>query len=107
MELPLYYDKMRAEVKRLGEEFPIIVSLESGSGRKPGQLTEVKKENAARLLVQGLAKLATPEEAAAFRQAQAEMVSKAAEELAASKIPLSLLPTAMLDNLKRAAKLKG
>ena len=106
MDLILYYNKIRGEEKVITEEFPVIVSNETGDGGKAGHLTEVPKSVAARMIVQGLARLAPPEAVQAFRAAQATAVRSVEELAAAGRVQLSVMPTADFERLKNAAKLQ-
>ena len=106
MDLILYYSKIRGEEKAITEEFPVIVSNETGDGGKAGHLTEVPKSVAARMIVQGLARLAPAEAAQAFRAEQAAAVRIVEELAAAGRVQLSVMPTADFERLKNAAKLQ-
>ncbi len=107
MDLRAYYQKIKDHVAAIAEEYPIVVSLNTGDGGTAGQHTEVTKPVAARLLVQGLARLAEAAEAAVFRQLQAEAVRKAQELAAAAKVQISVVSTADLEKLKGTAQPKG
>ncbi len=68
MDLRSYYKKVRdAEAELKGEEV-VLVSLETTEGGKPGVYTEAPRGVAARLIAEGRARVATAEEAAAFRE---------------------------------------
>src|SRR4051794_29643251 len=107
MDLTLYYNSIREQESRIAEEFPVIVSNETGDGGKPGQLTEAPKAVAARMIVQGLARLAPAEQAEAFRLSQQAAVREIKEQAAVGRVQLSVMPTADLEMLKSAAKLRG
>jgi hypothetical protein len=62
MDLKAYYEKIHALEAKIGEEFPVIMSLV-----REGVATEVTRFVAAKMVVEGTARLATPEEARAFR----------------------------------------
>ena len=107
MDLILYYSKIREQESGIEEEFPVIISKQTGDGGKAGHPTEVPKAVAARMIVQGLARLGSQQESEAFRKAQLAAVHKAEELAAAGRVQLSVMPTADLERLKSAAKLKG
>jgi hypothetical protein len=77
-----------------------VVSRETGDGGKAGVCTEVPADVAAKMMVDGTAALASTEVAAAFRRVQAEAKDQADREMAATKVPLSLIPTAELNRLR-------
>src|SRR4051794_41412220 len=58
-------------------DFPLIVSHETGSGGRAGQVAEVARSVAARFIVQGLARLAKHDESKIFRDAQAKAKAEA------------------------------
>ena len=104
MDLRLYYEKLRAMESKLVEEFPIIVSNETGDGGKDGTKTEVPRRIAAKLLVDGAARLASKEEMKAFREFLAESKRVAEQISAAARLQLTVLSTTELDRLKTAAR---
>jgi hypothetical protein len=76
MDLRRYFRKLREVETELSEQYPMIVSLETPDGGKPGQVSEVAREIAAKLIVEGKAALAGESEREAYRKQQAN--SKAA-----------------------------
>lgn len=66
MDLRALYRKIRQEEERIAEPHVIVVSEQTPDGGKAGVKTEVTRSAAARLIVEGRAKLATPEEAAEY-----------------------------------------
>jgi hypothetical protein len=107
MDLRLYYQKIRDFETKIGEEFPIIVSHETSNGGIPGSHTEVRKSLAAKMIVEGMARLATPAEAKVFRDAQAEAKDAVDQMLAAAKVQVAVVPALELERLRTAAKSKG
>lgn len=101
MDLKSYYQKIRNERSKITDEFPIVVSNETPDGGKGGALTEVTRELAAKLLVDGTARLATGVEATEFRQRQADMRKAADDERAASKVQVTLVPRELLETLRK------
>ncbi len=104
MDLKLYYQKIREAESKITEAFPIVVSNETADGGKPGVPTEVTPGIAARMLVEGAVRLATAQEAQAFRAAQAEAKRVADQEAAAAKVQFTVLSTAELNKLKGVSK---
>jgi hypothetical protein len=106
MDLRQYYQKIRDVESKLLEEFPIVVSKETPDGGKDGTLTEVPKRLAAKLIVDGVARLANAEQTTAFKAAQSA-AQKAAEALAAaSKVQVTVLASSELERLKNAVSSK-
>lgn len=79
MDVKQYYRKIREVEATLGEAFPMLVSLETGDGGKAGVVSEVSRPQAAVLLVEGRAMLASEEQKEQHRRRQAA-ARKAAEE---------------------------
>jgi len=104
MDLRIYYQKIRDMESSITEAFPVVVSNETADGGKPGVLTEVTPGIAAKMLVENVARLATAEEAKAFRAVQAEAKRVADQEAAAAKVQFTVLSTTELNKLKGSAK---
>ena len=100
MDLRLYYQKTRDKEAEITEAFPIVVSNETEDGGKAGVLTEVTPGIAARMLVAGVARLATAPEANAFRAAQVEAKRVADQATAAAKVQFTVVSTTELNQLK-------
>ncbi|MBV9503810.1 MAG: hypothetical protein JO323_02270 [Acidobacteriia bacterium] len=62
MNLRGYYKRLRETESAIEEPFPVIVSLATPDGGKAGQRTEVSRALAARMITDGLARLATSDE---------------------------------------------
>jgi hypothetical protein len=86
MDLRLYYQKIRDEEARIAEEFPIVVSNESADGGKGGTKTEVPRRIAAKMVVEGLARVASTDEMIAYRAFLAEAKRVADQGRAAAKV---------------------
>jgi len=101
MDLKIYYQKIRNQRNTIRDEFPIVVSNETPDGGKSGALTEVPRDLAAKLLVDGAARLANDVETAEFRQAQADMRKAVEDERAASRVQVTLVPRELLESLRK------
>jgi hypothetical protein len=99
MDLRLYYQRIRDKESEITEAFPIVVSNETADGGKPGVLTEVTPGIAAKMVVDGVARLATAQEAKTFRAAQVE-AKRVADQAAAGKVQFTVVSTTELNNLK-------
>jgi len=104
MDLRAYYQKIRDLESKIVEEFVVVVSLDTADGGKAGALTEVSRGTAARMTVDGVALLASAEEAAQFRAQQAEAALAAEQKAAAGQVHLSVVPTSELNQLKSAVR---
>jgi len=104
MDLRSYYDKIRVIEQTIMEIFALVVSLQTNDGGKAGTLTEVPRKLAAKMVVDGSARLATEAEANDFRTKQAEAARAAEEKAAAEKVQLSVVPTDELNRLTEAVR---
>jgi hypothetical protein len=103
MDLKHYYQKIRGIEAKIVDEFPLVVSRETPDGGKEGTKTEVPKRLAAKLIVDGLARLANEAEKAAFQSAQAEAIRVAEQLAAAAKVQVTVLASSELERLRKAA----
>jgi hypothetical protein len=91
MDLRQFYRKIRDTESTIPEKYPLVASLATEDGGKAGLIAEVPRYQAARMIVEGKARLATEEEKQAHQE-NLLAVQKAAEELeAARRFHLGLL----------------
>jgi len=107
MDLRLYYQKIRETSSKITEAFPVVVSKESTDGGKDGILSEVTRAVAARMLVEGSARLATAGETDAFHQKHTEARRAAEQAAAAARVQLTVLTTDELHTLRELTPSKG
>ena len=70
MGLQNYYRKLRDIEAAIKAPFVCVTSLETPDGGKPGVISEVTRQQAAKLIVEGRATLSSTEEEQAFFQKQ-------------------------------------
>lgn len=104
MDLRAFYRRLREVEATIAEEYPIVVSRETPDGGRGGVRSEVRREVAARLIVEGRARLATAEEAAEFREQAADAKRLAEQQAAASRVQLTVVSEAELRALKSALR---
>ena len=102
MDLRVYYQKIREVEAKIDDEFPVVMSRETGDGGREGTLTEVPRRIAAKMIVEGTAQVVSPEQKQAFLDAQAEARRLANQLAAASQMRLTVLSSSELDKLKGA-----
>jgi hypothetical protein len=107
MNLKMYYDKIREWEARIGEEFVVLASLETPDGGRIGVKTEAGKRTAARMIVEGRARLATPAEAEEFRQEQAAAKAESERAAAAARVQVAVVSGPELEKLKGGSKAKA
>lgn len=68
MDLKNYFSRMRLLEQSLPGEYVTIVSTETGDGGRPGVITEVPRELAARMIIDMRARVASEEELRELRR---------------------------------------
>jgi hypothetical protein len=104
MDLRAYYQKIRETEGRFVDEFPVLVSCQTQDGGKAGVCTEVSRALAAKMLVEGMAREATPDELRSFRRAQAEAKRMADEAEAAKTLQFKVVS---VDEVRKLTNAKG
>ena len=92
MDLKFYYQNIRDEEAKISDPFPVVVSTDTEDGGKPGMQTEVTRALAAKMIVDGRARLATTDETNAFRKTKAEAKAKADQAAEAAKLQFTVVP---------------
>jgi hypothetical protein len=96
VDLKHYFRKIREIEATITEPQTFVTSLETADGGKPGIVTEVKRELAAKMIVEGRAVLATDEEKERFLQRQAAARIAAQKAEAARKLQVTIVSDADL-----------
>ena len=105
MEIRAYYQKLRQAEATLTEAHAVMVSLATPDGGRAGVLTETPKAVAAKLIVDGGARVATPEEAAEFREQMTKARLLAEQAAAASRIQVTVVSQSQEEAKKSKAEL--
>ena len=92
MDLRAYYKNVRETEAAMPAPQVVLVSLATPDGGKPGALTEVPTPIAARMVVEGTARQATPEEAANFHAQHAANRQAAEEAAQAARLQVVVVP---------------
>ena len=100
MDLRVFYQKIRQIEASLAEADVIVMSRETADGGRAGVPSEVSRAVAARMIVEGKARLATSDEAKAFRASVAEAKRVADQAATAGKVQITLISDADLQALK-------
>jgi hypothetical protein len=104
MNLKSYYQRIRDVEHSLTTPFAVVVSHETPDGGKDGLLTEVSSQLAARMIADGRAHLANDEAVRDFQQKKADAKRTADEEAIASKMQVTIVPSAELRKANRSIK---
>ena len=106
MDLKEYYGKIRETAEGLPGDFVVIVSLKTPDGGKEGVRTEVDRQQAARMIVDGRARAATTEEAAQFHTGQRDAIKKAQEDEQRKRVHVTIIPDEDLAALRKGSSKK-
>ena len=104
MDLGVYYQKIRDVEASIQIPFPVVISQETADGGKAGVFVEVTRRNAARMIVDGTAKLASPEQTTTFQQQQEKARQMAEQAAAAAKVQIAVLSADELTKLHSESK---
>ena len=104
MDLRVFFQKLRKIEQEIVEPHVVVVSEETPDGGRAGQLTEVSRSNAARLILEGHAHLATAEQTAKFRSAARKAVEEAEQRMIAEKVQVTVVSEADLRAMKSATR---
>jgi protein-disulfide isomerase-like protein with CxxC motif len=104
MDLQVYFRKIRATEESLQDASPLLVSLETQDGGREGVRTEVPRRIAARMIVEGAARLATADEARDFQEQKAEAKRQADQLAAASRMQFTVISPNEMRKLKGGAQ---
>lgn len=104
MDLRLFYQKLRKIEQEITEPHVVVVSNETPDGGRAGQKSEVARAVAAKLIVEGRARLASAGEVTEFR-AGVELARQDAEQKAmAQKIQVNVVSEADFRAIKSASR---
>ncbi len=92
MDLKVYYQKIQEIEGGIAGPDAVVVSLETQDGGRPGVKSEVPKRLAAKLVVEGKARLASKEEQEEYRHQVQEATKKAKELAEARKMRVAIIP---------------
>lgn len=102
MDLKKYYRKIRELVAMIEDEFPVVKSLATEAGGRGGKLTETTKSVAARMVVDGVAELASAAEAAEFRRMAEETRRREEERRRGEQVQFHVLSESDLKAMMKA-----
>ena len=94
MDLRLFYQKLRKIEQEIADPHVVVVSNETPDGGRAGQKSEVSRSGAAKLVVEGKARLATLEEANEYRNLIDQALQAAEQRNLAQKIQVNVVSEA-------------
>jgi len=99
-----FYRKIRQLEKEIEGDHVVVVSNETPDGGVGGRTTNVAKAVAARMVVEGKARLATPEESAQYHAETARAIDAARKRELLGKAQVRLLSDGDVEALRNALK---
>jgi len=94
MDLRMFYQKLRKVEQEIADPHVVVVSNETPDGGRAGQKSEVSRNMAAKLVVEGKARLASPQEGAEFRSVIEQGRQEAEQRALAQKIQVNVVSEA-------------
>ena len=104
MDLRQFYHKLNIIEQEIAEPHVVVVTHETTDGGRAGHKVEVSRRNAARLILEGRAHLATVEEAAGYRNDIQQALQVAQQRAATERVQMNLISDADLRALKSAIR---
>ena len=101
MDLKGYYQKIRALERTFEAVFAVIVSMETADGGKAGVRTEVPAQIAARMIVEGIARIATEQEAKEFHEQKTDAKRVVDQSDASRRMQVTVVSESDLRTAKR------
>jgi len=95
---------LRKIEQEIADVHVVVVSHETPDGGRAGQLTEVPRGVAARLILEGFAHLATAEESAKFRSDARKALDEAQQRQLAEKVQVNVISDADLRAMKNSLR---
>jgi len=98
VDVKQYYRKMREIEATLHDAYPLVISLETSDGGKAGLVSEVSREHAAKLIVEGRAVPASGKEIEQYRQQQAATKKAVEKAELARRVQVAIITDSDLQN---------
>jgi hypothetical protein len=95
VDLKQYFRKLREIEASLSDAYLLVVSTETPDGGKPGLVSEVSREIAAKLIIEGRAVLASQKDAMAYREQQASARRAAEKADLARRVQVAIISEAV------------
>ena len=106
MDLRDFFKRIREIEATIAEADVLVVSHGTPDGGKPGVMTETPRDIAARLIAEGRAHLATPDETTTHHAKVRVAIEQAERAALADRVQVALVSDADLEGLKQRTKSK-
>jgi hypothetical protein len=106
VDLRDFFKRVRDVEAAITEDYPVVVSYSTPDGGKAGVVTETPRSVAAMLIAEARARMATPEEAAAYQESVRLAVERVEKAALADRIQVALVTDADIEGLKQKTRSK-
>ena len=106
MDLRDFFKRLREIEAAIESPFALVISHPTADGGKPGVVTEAPRYIAARLIAEGRARLATPEEMSVHHETIRGAVEQAEQAAMVDRVQVALVSNADLEGFKLKTKTK-
>ncbi len=107
MDLKIFYQKVREVETQLADDPALVVSAETSDGGRAGVVSEVPRRVAARMIVEGKARIADARESSEYRRRAEEALRKSEEDARARRVQVTVISEADLRSLRSKDRQKG
>ena len=104
MDLRMFYQKLRKLEQEITDPHVVVISQETSDGGKAGQKAEVSRVIAARLIIEGRARLADAEETAGYRKTIEQALQDAEQRAMSERVHVNVISDADLRAIKGAVR---
>ena len=104
MDLRVFYQKLRKIEQEIAKPHVVVVSQETPDGGREGQKTEVSRSLAARLVLEGRARLANLQESEEYHAGVQKALLDAQQRALADRVQVNLISETDLRAIKSAAR---
>ena len=103
MNIQVFFQKMREVEASIKDAFVLVTSMDTSDGGKAGQVMEVTRLCAAKLIVDGRARLANEEEVAIYQE-EGDKARALVQQSALGRFPLAVLSEQEMRTLRQSLR---
>ena len=107
MDLRIFYQKVREAEREIPGDPTVVVSFDTSDGGKAGVVSEVPRHIAARMIVEGKARIALDPETLEYRQQVDEARRRIEEDASARRVQVTVISESELRSIRTKDRQKG
>ena len=104
MDLRVFYQKLKKIEQEIADPHTVVVSQETTDGGRAGQKSEVSRSVAARLILEGRARLATGDESSEYHAEVQKALLEAQQRAVADRVQVNVISEADLRAIKSVTR---